>query len=96
MSMIAKGSWSALLIALTMTSAVVAQAQAPDPKGCTPQERSSQALNQGADKNAGVICPPDIDPAIKAPTQTKTPGRGPGFAFLKTRRRQITYCRSGG
>jgi hypothetical protein len=25
-------------------------------------------LNQGADKNAGVICPPDIDPAMKAPT----------------------------
>ena len=68
MSMIAKRSWGALLIALTMTSAVVAQAQAPDPKGCTPQERSSQALNQGADKNAGVICPPDIDPAMKAPT----------------------------
>lgn len=68
MSMIAKGSWSALVVALTMTSAVVAQAQAPDPKGCTPQERSSQALNQGADKNAGVICPPDIDPGMKAPT----------------------------
>ena len=68
MSMIAKGSWSALLIALTMTSAVGAQAQAPDPKGCTAQERASQALNQGADKNAGVICPPDIDPAMKAPT----------------------------
>ena len=68
MSMIAKGSWSALLVALAMTSAAVAQAQAPDPKGCTPQERSSQALNQGADKNAGVICPPDIDPAMKAPT----------------------------
>ena len=113
MSMIAKGSWSALLIALTMTSAVVAQAQAPDPKGCTPQERSSQALNQGADKNAGVICPPDIDPAMKAPTpktgdtsvipppggggirtcsrnsaaatQTKTPGRGPGFVFILRR-----------
>ncbi len=68
MSMIAKGSGSALLVALTMTSIVAAQAQAPDPKGCTPQERSSQALNQGADKNAGVICPPDIDPAMKAPT----------------------------
>jgi hypothetical protein len=68
MSMIVKGSWSALLIALTMTSAVVAQAQAPDPKGCTPQERSNQALNQGADKNAGVICPPDIDSAMKVPT----------------------------
>ena len=68
MNMVARGSWSALLIALTMTSAVGARAQAPDPKGCTPQERSSQALNQGADKNAGVICPPDIDPAMKAPT----------------------------
>ena len=68
MSMIAKRSWSALLVALAMTSAAAAQAQAPDPKGCTPQERSSQALNQGADKNAGVICPPDIDPAMKAPT----------------------------
>jgi hypothetical protein len=67
MSMIAKGSWSAFLIALTMTSGVVAQAQAPDPKGCTPQERSNQALND-ANKNAGVICPPDIDPAMKAPT----------------------------
>jgi hypothetical protein len=68
MNVVAKGSWGALVIALTMTSAVVAQAQTPDPKGCTPQERSSQALNQGADKNAGVICPPDIDPAMKAPT----------------------------
>jgi hypothetical protein len=68
MNMVARGSWSALFIALAMTSAVVAQAQTPDPKGCTPQERSSQALNQGADKNAGVICPPDIDPAMKAPT----------------------------
>ena len=68
MNIVARGSWSALLIALTMTSAVGARAQAPDPKGCTPQERSSQALNQGADKNAGVICPPDIDPAMKAPT----------------------------
>src|SRR5579862_8684206 len=28
--------------------------------------------------------------------QTKTPGRGPGFVFRKLRRRQITYCRSGG
>ena len=84
MSMIAKGSWGALLIALTMTSAVGAQAQAPDPKGCTPQERSSQALNQGADKNAGVICPPDIDPAMKAPTPSSgdnavfPPPGGPG------------------
>ena len=68
MNMVARGSWSALFTALAMTSAVVAQAQAPDPKGCTPQERSSQALNQGADRNAGVICPPDIDQSMKVPT----------------------------
>jgi hypothetical protein len=66
MNMVAKRSLAALIVAFAMTT--VARAQAPDPKGCTPQERSSQALNQGADKNAGVICPPDIDPAMKAPT----------------------------
>jgi hypothetical protein len=68
MTMIAKGSGGVLAVMLTVATTVIAQAQAPDPKGCTPQERSSQALNQGSDKNAGVICPPDIDPAMKAPT----------------------------
>ena len=68
MNTIARWSLGALVAGLTLASTVLAQAQAPDPKGCTPQERSSQALNQGADKNAGVICPPDIDPAMKAPT----------------------------
>ena len=58
MNMVAKRSLAALIIAFAMTS--VAQAQAPDPKGCTPQERSSQALNQGAGTNAGVICPPNL------------------------------------
>jgi hypothetical protein len=66
MTPIAKASWAVL--ALALSSVAAAQAQAPDPKGCTPQERSNQALNQSADKNAGVICPPDIDPAMKAPT----------------------------
>ena len=68
MNTIARWSLGALVAGLTLASTVLAQAQAPDPKGCTPQERSSQALNQGADKNAGVICPPDIDPGMKAPT----------------------------
>jgi hypothetical protein len=75
MNRITTASWGALTIALAttfaaMTSAGQAQTpQQPDPKGCTPQERSSQALNQDANKNtAGVICPPDIDPAMKAPT----------------------------
>jgi hypothetical protein len=68
MNIIARGSWGALAAALTVASTVLAQAQAPDPKGCTPQERASQALNENAGNNAGVICPPDIDPAMKAPT----------------------------
>jgi hypothetical protein len=68
MKRLARASSGALAVALVLTSVGFAQAQAPDPKGCTPQERSSQALSQGADKNAGVICPPDIDPAMKAPT----------------------------
>jgi hypothetical protein len=68
MTMIAKGSGGILAGVLTVASITLAQAQAPDPKGCTPQERSSQALSQDANKNAGVICPPDIDPAMKAPT----------------------------
>jgi hypothetical protein len=53
---------------LAVTAVVVAtgfaQAQAPNSKGCTPQERGNQALNQ----SNGVICPPDVDPAMKAPT----------------------------
>jgi hypothetical protein len=69
MNRIATASWGALAVALALTSPGLAQTpQQLDPKGCTPQERSSQALNQNSDKNAGVICPPDIDPAMKAPT----------------------------
>jgi len=66
--MIAQASRATLAVAFTVAWFGLAQAQAPDPKGCTPQERANQALNQDANKNAGVICPPDIDPAMKAPT----------------------------
>jgi hypothetical protein len=47
-----------------------ATAQAADTTGCTPQERqqANQNLSQKLDDNAGVICPPDVDPAMKAPT----------------------------
>ena len=50
-------------------------AQAADSTGCTPQERSNQTLSQKLDQTKGVICPPDIDPAIQAPTPNagKTP-----------------------
>ena len=62
---IAKACLTALAISLFGTS--LALAQAPDPKGCTPQEKSNQTL-QRSDQAAGVMCPPDVDPAMKAPT----------------------------
>jgi len=63
-----RGYLTALAMALAMGSRVLAQAQAPDPKGCTPQERSNQTLSDQLNKSNGVLCPPDIDPAMKAPT----------------------------
>ncbi len=62
---IAKACLASLAISLFGTS--LALAQAPDPKGCTPQEKSNQTL-QRSDQAAGVMCPPDVDPAMKAPT----------------------------
>jgi hypothetical protein len=57
--------WPTLALAITLP---VATAQAADPQGCTPQERSNHALTDHAARNGGVICPPDIDPAMKQAT----------------------------
>ena len=69
----------ATVLALLFTTSVSAFAQTPapppaeapvapvDPKGCTPQERSNPALNNQQGPASGVICPPDIDPAIRSP-----------------------------
>jgi hypothetical protein len=48
---------------------------AADDKACSQQERSNKTLSEKLDQTAGVICPPDVDPAIKAPTPEagKTP-----------------------
>ena len=62
---IAKACLTALAISLFGTSLTLAQA--PDSKSCTPQEKSNQTL-QRSDQAAGVMCPPDVDPAMKAPT----------------------------
>jgi hypothetical protein len=64
----AKCFLGALAITLAWSASVPARAQAPDPSGCTPQERSTQALQKSDALNAGVLCPPDVDPAMKAPT----------------------------
>ena len=67
---------TALAILLAMSVNAFAQAPAPsaqapalpvDPQACTPQERSNPALNNQQGPASGVICPPDIDPAIRSP-----------------------------
>jgi hypothetical protein len=66
MTMIRIGS---LGVALVCATALVAtSAYAADTTGCTPQEKGNESLSQKLDDGKGVICPPDIDPAMKAPT----------------------------
>jgi len=57
----------AAILASALATVSAAFAQTPDSKGCTPQERNNQTL-QDTGRTAGVICPPDVDPAMKAPT----------------------------
>jgi hypothetical protein len=49
--------------------------QTIDSKACTEQERSNQTLSEKLGQTHGVICPPDIDRGMKAPTPDagKTP-----------------------
>jgi hypothetical protein len=54
-------------VVLFVALAGVTTAQAADTTGCTPQEKSGQTLSQQLNKTQGVICPPDVDPAIKQP-----------------------------
>jgi hypothetical protein len=56
------------LAILLISVAPLPLARAADTNGCTPQERSNQTLSQKLDQTKGVICPPDVDPAMQAPT----------------------------
>lgn len=49
-----------------MASAAVAQS--PGSKACTEQERNNQTLGEKLGQSGGVICPPEVDPGMKAPT----------------------------
>jgi hypothetical protein len=64
---------AALLI--TMGTVSSAWAQKTDSKACTEQERGNQTLSERLDQTNGVICAPDIDLGMKAPTPDagKTP-----------------------
>jgi hypothetical protein len=66
MHRIAKGA--AVTLALITAAGSTALAQAPNTKNCTKQEQSNQPLGQKLNQSNGVICPPDVDPAMKAPT----------------------------
>jgi hypothetical protein len=66
---------AALALALAVAGTCPALAQATDQKPCAPAGDPSQNLSQKLDAGGGVICAPDVDPAIKAPTPDagKTP-----------------------
>jgi hypothetical protein len=61
---------SIIALALTLALAASAQAQNTDPKACAADARNSpnQTLSDKLDQSNGVICPPDVDPGMKAPT----------------------------
>jgi hypothetical protein len=70
---------AALLLCAVIAAAAQNRPSAVDPKGCAPSERlqtdgkapNSKAGEPLSDKLArtdGVICPPNVDPEIKAPT----------------------------
>jgi hypothetical protein len=63
----------AMVLAILLLAAslpFITIARAADTTGCTPQEKqqANQSLSQKLDESAGVICPPDVDPGMKAPT----------------------------
>jgi hypothetical protein len=64
----------ALAIATPIATPVAAQTTT-DSKACSEQERSNQTLGEKLGQSNGVICPPEVDPGMKAPTPEggKTP-----------------------
>ncbi len=53
---------------MTLAVASPAVAQTTDSKACTEQERKNQTLGEKLGQTGGVICPPEVDSGIKAPT----------------------------
>jgi len=45
----------------------LAQSPRTDQKPCALPGDSSKTLSEKLDQGGGVICPPDVDPAMKAP-----------------------------
>jgi hypothetical protein len=62
-------------LAIMLATASSAWSQPTDAKACSEQERSNQTLSEKLGQTNGVICPPDIDAGMQAPTPDagKTP-----------------------
>ena len=58
-----------LILALTLAALGPACAQAPNgaEKPCAPPGDSSKTLSDKLAQGGGVICPPDVDPGMRAP-----------------------------
>ncbi len=70
MNTIVKLIFTAILITHGMRSAAFAQAQSTDQKACANNASNSggKNLSDKLAQSGGVICPPNIDPDMKAPT----------------------------
>ena len=69
------GSLSRRFAVIVLFASVAGNALTVDNKACSHQARPNETLSEKLNQTGGVICPPDIDPAIKAPTPNagKTP-----------------------
>ena len=79
-STIISGACAALLFCAAATTAAAQNSpSAVDPKGCAPSERlqtdgkapdakAGEPLSDKLARTDGVLCPPNVDPEIKAPT----------------------------
>jgi hypothetical protein len=70
MDIIAKFIFAVLVITSAERSVAFAQAQNADPKACSNPAANApdQTLSDRLSQTNGVICPPSVDPGIKAPT----------------------------
>jgi hypothetical protein len=70
---------AALLLCTVMATAAQDRSSAVDPKGCAlserlqtdgnaPDAKAGEPLSDKLARTDGVICPPNVDPEIKAPT----------------------------
>jgi hypothetical protein len=78
-STIISGALAALLLCAAVTAAAAQdRPSAVNPKGCTPHDLQTDGkapdgnaggtLSDKLARSGGVICPPNVDPEIKAPT----------------------------